>query len=73
METAEGADKVIDLIHEHGMRCGVAISPHTPSSAITDAIGNKADMLLVMTVVPGRGGQKFMAECVPKVSPQPAN
>lgn len=49
------------------MKCGVAISPHTPSSAITDAIGNKADMLLVMTVIPGRGGQKFMAECVPKV------
>ena len=49
------------------MRCGIAISPHTPSSAITDAIGNKVDMLLVMTVIPGRGGQKFMAECVPKV------
>lgn len=67
----EGADAVIDLIHQHGMKCGVAISPHTPSSAITDAIGNKADMLLVMTVVPGRGGQKFMAECVPKVGSSP--
>lgn len=50
------------------MKAGVAVSPHTPSTSITDEIGNKADLLLVMTVVPGRGGQKFMAECVPKVS-----
>lgn len=50
------------------MRAAVAISPHTPSSAISDALGNKVDMLLVMTVVPGKGGQKFMTECVPKVA-----
>ena len=50
------------------MRCGVAVSPQTPSTAITDAIGEAAEMLLVMTVHPGQGGQKFMAECVPKVS-----
>jgi pentose-5-phosphate-3-epimerase len=35
------------------MRAAVAISPDTPSSAITDALGNSVDMLLVMTVVPG--------------------
>jgi pentose-5-phosphate-3-epimerase len=35
------------------MRAGVAISPDTPASAITDEIGNAADMLLVMTVYPG--------------------
>lgn len=64
----ESAPSVIDLIHKHGMKAGVAISPATPSTAITDAIAEKADMLLVMTVVPGKGGQKFMAECVPKVS-----
>ena len=50
------------------MRCGVAVSPQTPSTAITDEIGNKAEMLLVMTVHPGAGGQKFMEECIPKVS-----
>ena len=36
------------------MKAGVAISPDTPSTAITDEIGNLADMLLVMTVYPGR-------------------
>lgn len=63
----EGAPKVIEAIHAAGMRCGVAISPPTPSTEITDEIGEAVDMLLVMTVHPGRGGQKFMEECVPKV------
>lgn len=58
----------IDLIHSHQMLAGVAISPETPSSSITDSIGNSADLLLVMTVRPGRGGQKFMPECLDKVS-----
>lgn len=64
----------------------MAISPDTPSIAITDEVGNLADMLLVMTVYPGssfqprvhmleaksdmlgKGGQKFLDRCVPKVS-----
>lgn len=62
----EDAKSVIDLIHKHGMLAGVAISPETPASAITDEIGNAADHLLVMTVRPGYGGQKFMPECLPK-------
>lgn len=36
------------------MRAAVAISPDTPSSAITDEVANLVDMLLVMTVYPGR-------------------
>ena len=35
------------------MKAGVAISPDTPSSAVTDDIGNATDMILVMTVYPG--------------------
>lgn len=59
---------IIDRIHSSGMRAGVAISPDTPSDQITDEIGQKSDLLLVMTVHPGRGGQKFMEECIIKVS-----
>ncbi|KAA1468725.1 ribulose-phosphate 3-epimerase [Dentipellis sp. KUC8613] len=59
---------LIHLIHEHKMRAGVAISPDTPSTAISDEVGEFADMLLVMTVYPGRGGQKFIERCVPKVA-----
>ncbi|EUC65305.1 ribulose-5-phosphate 3-epimerase [Rhizoctonia solani AG-3 Rhs1AP] len=59
---------IIEMIHEHNMRAGIAISPDTPSTVITDEIANAVDMILVMTVNPGRGGQKFMARCMPKVS-----
>lgn len=50
------------------MKAGVAISPDTPSTAITDEIAEAAEVLLVMTVYPGRGGQKFLERCVPKVA-----
>ncbi|MBW0558914.1 hypothetical protein O181_098629 [Austropuccinia psidii MF-1] len=59
---------IIDQIHASGMSAGVAVSPETPSNQITDEIGQRADLLLVMTVRPGRGGQKFMDDCVIKVS-----
>jgi len=59
---------LINTIHEMKMKAGVAISPDTPSTAITDEVAKSADMLLVMTVYPGRGGQKFLDRCVPKVS-----
>ncbi|PBK77450.1 ribulose-5-phosphate 3-epimerase [Armillaria solidipes] len=59
---------LIRSIRGRNMKAGVAISPDTPSTAITDEIANAADMLLVMTVYPGRGGQKFLDRCVPKVA-----
>ncbi|KAL9715842.1 RIBULOSE-phosphate 3-epimerase [Leucoagaricus gongylophorus] len=59
---------LIHNIHRRGMRAGIAISPDTPSTVITDEIGTAADMLLVMTVYPGRGGQKFLDRCVTKVA-----
>jgi len=58
---------VIAKIRSRNMKVGIAISPATPSTAITDEIANAVDMLLVMTVQPGQGGQKFRHECVPKV------
>lgn len=59
--------EVLNLVEKHNMKSGLAISPDTPASSITDEMGNKADLLLVMTVHPGRGGQKFMPECLKKV------
>lgn len=59
---------MIDLIHSHKMLAGLAISPNTPASVITEELGNAVNLLLVMTVHPGRGGQKFMPECLEKVS-----
>ena len=44
---------LISAIHDRKMKAGVAISPDTPSTAITDEVAEAADMLLVMTVYPG--------------------
>jgi len=68
IEATSDPISLINAIHAKNMKAGVAISPDTPSSAITDEVGNAADMLLVMTVYPGLGGQKFIERCVPKVS-----
>jgi len=68
LEATRNAISLIHAIHERNMKAGVAISPDTSSSAITDEIAQVADMLLVMTVYPGRGGQKFLSRCVSKVA-----
>lgn len=68
LEATSDPLSVIKLIRDRNMKVGVAISPDTPSTAVTDEIANAADMLLVMTVYPGRGGQKFLERCVPKVA-----
>ncbi len=59
--------EVISLIKSHKMLAGLAISPLTPSSVLTPEIVSTLDLILVMTVTPGKGGQKFMPECLEKV------
>ncbi|KAG5653586.1 hypothetical protein H0H81_012093 [Sphagnurus paluster] len=64
---------LIKKIHKRNMKAGVAISPDTPSTAITDEIAEAADMLLInvyfsLETYTGRGGQKFLDRCVPKVA-----
>lgn len=49
------------------MKAALAISPDTPSTSVTDSMGESVDMILVMTVHPGKGGQKFIQDCVQKV------
>lgn len=60
--------EVVRQIKAAGMRASVAINPGTPATEISDALGRAVDMILVMTVWPGAGGQKFIAECMPKVA-----
>lgn len=53
-------------IRAHGLHAGIALNPDTPVEAVTPYLGN-VDLVLVMSVFPGFGGQSFMAEVLPKV------
>ena len=65
-DTEENIHKTIDLIRSLGVKPGVVVKPKTPASAVKPFL-DKVDMVLVMTVEPGFGGQKFMADMMPKV------
>ena len=54
-------------IRAAGSKAAVALKPATPASAVLDML-HEFDMILVMTVEPGFGGQKFMIDMMPKVS-----
>lgn len=57
----------IDKIHAKGKKAGVVLKPKTPAEAVLPFL-EKVELILVMTVEPGFGGQKFMAGQMPKVS-----
>ena len=65
--TDEQAREAIAKIKNHGKKVGISIKPKTPASAVIPYI-NDIDMVLVMTVEPGFGGQKFMSETMEKVT-----
>ncbi len=58
---------LIDRLHEQGAQVGVAVRPHQPLALVTELL-DRIDLLLVMTVQPGFGGQAFMADVVPKIA-----
>lgn len=57
--------RVIQRIKASGMKAGVTLNPHTPVELLEDII-NDVDMVLLMSVNPGFGGQKFIKNIVPK-------
>ena len=66
-ETCPHLDRVLHQILEAGMKCGVALNPSTPVSTLAD-VAYFLDMILIMSVNPGFGGQKFISHAVDKVA-----
>jgi len=71
-DTKTNPKELIKYIHDNGMLAGIAIKPETPVDVLWDILESPTkdevpDMVLVMTVRPGFGGQKFMASELPKV------
>ena len=66
IEATEDVDKTIKIIREAGAKVGISIKPGTPVEVLEPYI-DKIDMVLVMTVEPGFGGQKYMDMCTEKI------
>ncbi len=65
-EACKHLDRVLQQIHEAGMKAGVVLNPATPLSAI-DYVMDKMDMVLLMTVNPGFGGQSYIPAMTKKI------
>ena len=66
-DTEENIHAAIGKIHAKGKKAGIVLKPKTPAEAALPYL-TKVELILVMTVEPGFGGQKFMADMMPKVS-----
>jgi ribulose-phosphate 3-epimerase len=65
-EASEHVDRTIGLIHECGCRAGLVLNPATPL-CVLDHVVHKLDLVLVMSVNPGFGGQQFIAHALDKI------
>ena len=66
VEVTKNVDKYIDLIHSFNIKAGLAISPDTDIKVIEPYL-DKIDLILVMSVYPGYGGQEFIKETTKKL------
>lgn len=65
-EISKNIDNLIDLIHSYKIGAGISINPNTDVSKIEKYLG-KVDNVLIMSVEPGKGGQKFNESILPKI------
>ncbi len=66
IEVAKQPEKLIEKLHSWGCTAGITLNPGTPVEAIKD-VAPLCDMVLVMTVEPGFGGQSFMQDAAKKI------
>ena len=67
VEADHHAHRTLNLIRSLGMKAGIAVNPQTPPSAV-EYLLESCDLVLVMTVNPGFGGQKFIPEAARKIA-----
>jgi ribulose-phosphate 3-epimerase len=65
-EASEHVDRTLGLIHEHGCKAGLVFNPATPLNWL-DHVMDKLDLILIMSVNPGFGGQKFIRPALSKL------
>jgi len=66
-EASEHVDRTIALIKEHGCKAGLVLNPATPESWLDHTL-DKLDLVLLMSVNPGFGGQQFIPSVLPKIT-----
>jgi ribulose-phosphate 3-epimerase len=66
-EASEHVDRTIALIKENGCKAGLVLNPATPLSWLDHTL-DKLDLVLLMSVNPGFGGQQFIASVLPKIA-----
>ena len=66
-EACDHLDRTLSRIRELGCKAGVALNPHTPPNCL-DYVLNRLDLILVMTVNPGFGGQSFIPAMIDKIA-----
>ncbi len=66
IEAADDPRRIVDLLHDLGCSAGICLNPETPVDAI-ETVAPLCEMVLVMTVHPGFGGQEFMPEAAKKI------
>lgn len=66
IEATNKADEILEDIHGRGLRAGISVKPHTPVEVLRPYL-DRLDMILVMTVEPGFGGQSYLDFCTGKV------
>src|SRR5437764_2095840 len=66
-EASQHVDRTLGLIREHGCKAGLVLNPATPLDCL-DYVLDKLDLVLVMSVNPGFGGQQFIDSVLPKIA-----
>ena len=67
LEAVDNVDDIINFIHSYGIKCGISIKPETNVDELLPYL-DKIDLVLVMSVNPGLGGQTFMMESINKIN-----